>query len=55
MKEYQINVYNVNTNEIIDTFISEFTSVQELYEFMENEKHNYNESYYDLYYDFTLL
>lgn len=55
MKEYQINVYNVNTNEIIDTFISEFTCVEELYEFMENEEHNYNESYYDLCYDFTLL
>lgn len=55
MKEYTINVYNVNTLETVDTFIAEFTSLEELHEFMENEKHNYNEPYFNLFYDFTLV
>lgn len=55
MKEYKIDVYKVNTGEIIDTFISEFTSVEDLHNFMENDTHNYNEPYYNLFYDFTLL
>ena len=43
MIEYKINVYNVNTGKIIDTFIGEFSSVDELKEFMDNELHNYRE------------
>ena len=53
MKEYQVDVYNVNTGKIIDTFIAEFTSVYELREFMDSELHNYNESYLNLHYHFT--
>ena len=53
MKEYQVVVYNVNTGKIIDTFIGEFSSVDELREFMDNELHNYNESYLKLHYHFT--
>ena len=53
MKEYTITVYNVNTGKIIDTFIGEFTSVDELREFMESELHTYNESYLKLHYHFT--
>ena len=53
MKEYQVDVYNVNTGKIIDTFIAEFTSVYELREFMDSELHNYNDSYLELHYHFT--
>ena len=53
MKEYTINVYNVNTDIIIDTFIGEFTSVDELKEFMDSELHNYNEPYLKLHYSFS--
>lgn len=52
MKEYKIDVYNVNTGEVIDTFIAEFSSVNELKEFMNNEIHNYSESYLKLHYYF---
>ena len=53
MKEYTITVYNVNTGKIIDTFIGEFSSVDELREFMDSEIHNYNEPYLKLHYHFT--
>ena len=53
MKEYQVDVYNVNTGKIIDTFIGEFSSVYELREFMDSELHNYNEPYLKLHYHFT--
>ena len=53
MKEYQVDVYNVKTGKIIDTFIAEFTSVYELREFMDSELHNYNDSYLELHYNFT--
>ena len=53
MKEYTITVYNVNTGKIIDTFIAEFQSVDELRDFMDSELHNYNESYLKLHYHFT--
>ena len=53
MKEYTINVYNVNTGKIIDTFIGELSSVDELRDFMDSELHNYNEPYSKLHYDFT--
>ena len=52
MKEYTITVYNVNTGKIIDTFIAEFQSVDELRDFMDSELHNYNESYLKLHYSF---
>ena len=48
MKEYTINVYNVNTLETIDTFVAEFENVTELCEFMDTELHNYNEKYTNL-------
>ena len=48
MKEYTINVYNVNTLETIDTFIAEFENVTDLCEFMDSELHNYNEKYTNL-------
>ena len=53
MKEYQVDVYNVYTGKIIDTFIGEFSSVYELREFMDSELHNYNDSYLELHYHFT--
>ena len=53
MKEYQIDVYNVYTGKIIDTFIGEFQSVDELRDFMDSELHNYNEPYLKLHYHFT--
>ena len=53
MKEYTITVYNVNTGKIIDTFIGEFQSVDELRDFMDSELHNYNEPYLKLHYHFT--
>ena len=53
MKEYTINVYNVNTGKIIDTFIAEFVSVYELRDFMDSELHNYNEPYLKLHYSFS--
>ena len=48
MKEYTINIYNVNTLETIDTFVAEFENVTELSEFMDTELHNYNEKYTNL-------
>lgn len=53
MKEYQIDVFNINTGEKIDTFISEFSSVDELKDFMDIELHNYNEPYFNLNYIFS--
>ena len=53
MKEYQVNVTNVYTGKIIDTFIGEFSSVDELREFMDSELHNYNEPYLKLHYSFS--
>lgn len=53
MEEYQIDVYNVSTAEIIDTFFADFTTVDELRNFMDNELHNYNEPYYKLNYTFN--
>ena len=48
MKEYTINVYNVNTLETIDTFVAEFENVTDLCDFMDTELHNYNEKYTNL-------
>ena len=53
MKEYTITVYNVNTGKIIDTFIGEFQTVDELRGFMDSELHNYNEPYLKLHYSFS--
>ena len=53
MKEYKIDVYNVNTGEVIDTFISKFPSVNELREFIDSDIHNYSEPYLNLHYYFT--
>lgn len=53
MKEYQVDVYNINTFETIDTFIAEFTSIYELKDYMNNEIHNYKEPYYNISYFFT--
>ena len=43
MKEYTITVYDVNTDIVIDIFIGEFSSVDELRDFMDSELHNYRE------------
>ena len=48
MKEYTINIYNVNTLETIDTFVAEFENVTDLSDFMDTELHNYKEKYTDL-------
>ena len=48
MKEYQVNVTNVYTGKIIDTFVAEFENVTDLCEFMDTELHNYNEKYTNL-------
>ena len=53
MKEYTITVYDVNTDIVIDIFIGEFSSVDELRDFMDIELHNYNEPYLKLHYHFT--
>ena len=53
MKEYTIIVYDVNTDIVIDMFIAQFTSVDELREFMYSELHNYNEPYLKLHYCFS--
>ena len=53
MKEYTITVYDVNTDIVIDMFIEEFQSVDELRNFMDSELHNYNEPYLKLHYHFT--
>ena len=48
MKEYTINVYNVNTLETVDTFIAEFENVTDLCDFMDTELHNYDDRYTNL-------
>lgn len=53
MKEYQVDVYNINTFETIDTFIAEFPSIYELKDYMNNEIHNYKEPYHNISYFFT--
>ena len=53
MKEYTINVYNVNTLETIDTFEAEFENVGELCDFMDSELHNYDDKYTNLNYSFN--
>ena len=53
MKEYTINVYNVNTLETIDTFVAEFENVGELCDFMDSELHNYDDKYTNLDYKIT--
>ena len=55
MKEYTINVYNVNTLETIDTFVAEFESVGDLCDFMDTELHNYDDKYTNLNYRYTTL
>ena len=53
MKEYTITVYDEKTDIVIDIFIGEFQSVDELRDFMDSEIHNYNEPYLKLHYHFT--
>lgn len=53
MKNYQVDVYNVNTGEKIDTFIGGFSSVNELRKIMDIELLNYNEQYFNLHYIFA--
>ena len=55
MKEYTINVYNVNTLETIDTFEAEFENVGDLCDFMDTELHNYDDTYTNLNYRYTTL
>ena len=53
MKQSKVKVYNKNTGEIIDTFICEFPSVNEIRYFIDIKLHNYNESYLNLHYYFS--
>ena len=53
MKEYLVEVYNINTFETIDTFIAEFSSIYEVKDYMNNEIYNYKEPYYNISYFFT--
>ena len=55
MKEYTINVYNVNTGKIIDTFVAEFENLYDLSDFMDTQLHNYDDSYTNLNYKYTTL
>ena len=55
MKEYKVYVYNINTGEVIDAFIAEFSSVNDLKEFMDSDIHNYSESYIYLHYYFYII
>ena len=55
MKEYTINVYNVNTLETVDTFVAEFENVGDLCDFMDTELHNYDDKYTNLNYRYTTL
>lgn len=55
MKEYTINVYNVNTLETIDTFVAEFENVRDLCDFMDTQLHNYDVKYTNLNYRYTTL
>ena len=55
MKEYTINVYNVNTLETVDTFVAEFENVCDLIDFMNTELHNYDDRYTNLHYRYTTL
>ena len=53
MKEYTINVYNVNTLETVDTFVAEFENVGDLCDFMDTQLHNYDVKYTNLNYRYT--
>lgn len=53
MKEYKIDVYNINTGEVIDTFIAWFPSVKELRKIMDSDLHNYSKSHLYLHYYFA--
>lgn len=54
MKQYHIEVYNINTLETVDDFTSSFNSVHELNEYMDNiQLHNYGVEYYYLDWTYT--
>ena len=53
MKEYSVKVYNKITKELIDEFVLGFENINELYEFMPIELHNYDEAYYNLDWSYT--
>lgn len=53
MKEYQVDVFNINTGEKIDTFVELFPSPEQLREFMETELDTYREPYSNLHYIFA--
>lgn len=49
MKQYHVEVYNINTLETIDDFTSTFENYNQLSEFMDNiQLHNYDDDYFDL-------
>ena len=53
MEQYRVEVYNINTFETIGNLIVEFSSLNEVKEFMSKQIHNYKEPYYNLSYIFT--
>ena len=54
MKQYHVEVYNINTLETVDEFTSSFEDYNQLKEFMDNmQLHEYNYDYYDLDWAYT--
>ena len=54
MKQYHVEVYNIDTLETIDDFTSSFNSIHELNDYMNNTQlHNYGVEYYYLDWTYT--
>lgn len=54
MKQYHVEVYNINSLKTIDDFTSSFENFNELNEFMENiQLHNYDVDHYYLGWTYT--
>ena len=49
MKQYHVEVYNINTLETVDEFTATFEDLNQLKEFMDNmQLHDYDDDYFDL-------
>ena len=54
MKQYHIEVFNINTLETVDEFTTSFKNIDDLTEYMENTQlHSYNIDYYFLEWSFN--
>lgn len=54
MKQYHVEVYNINTLETVDEFTSSFENFNQLKEFMDNmQLHEYDYDYFDLDWAYT--